>query len=232
MFALDLLDLPKLDRIDGEYRLYRTPEGELLPSVTTILGAMSDKSGLDEWRERVGEEQATRVGNLAAKRGTEVHRLCEKYVLNEPIDFKREMPSNVMLFRQLQRQLDKHMNNVRGSELFLYSDKLRVAGACDLIAEWDGTPSIIDFKTSNRPKERSWILGYFQQTSLYSWMFYERTGLMYSNLVVAIAVDDSNEAQVFTGNIKDYLPEVKEICKKFHSTVDIRSYYDSLNLLN
>ena len=83
MFNLDLIDLPVLERLDGEIRQYRTPEGLLYPSVTTVLGAAADKSGLDAWRKAVGEEEANRVSARAARRGTAVHSLCEKLVLNE-----------------------------------------------------------------------------------------------------------------------------------------------------
>jgi len=217
MFNLDLIELPRLERIDGEIRQYRTPAGLLYPSVTTVLGAASDKSGLDNWRKAVGEEEANRVSARAARRGTAVHSLCEKLVLNEDIDLRREMPLNVHMYRQLERELRAHCDNIRGSELFLYSDKLRVAGACDLIADWDGKRSIIDFKTSGKNKKKEWIEGYFLQATLYSYMFWERTGILHSQIVICISVEEENEAQVFVENATNYLAKAKKICDSFHN---------------
>ena len=172
MFNLNLVDLPVLERIDGEIRQYRTPHGLLYPSVTTVLGAAADKSGLDAWRKAVGEEEANRISARAARRGTAVHSLCEKLVLNEDVNTRSEMPVNVHMYRQLERELRAHCDDVRGSELFLYSDKLKVAGACDLIASWDGVPSIIDFKTSGKnkrkPKQKKKILYNFSFVSIFT----------------------------------------------------------------
>ena len=217
MFNLDLIDLPVLERLDGEIRQYRTPEGLLYPSVTTVLGAAADKSGLDAWRKAVGEEEANRVSARAARRGTAVHSLCERLVLNEDVNTRSEMPVNVHMYRQLERELRAHCDDIRGSELFLYSDALKVAGACDLIASWDGVPSIIDFKTSGKNKRKDWIEGYFLQCSLYAYMFWERTGILHSQIVVLIAVEEENEAQIFVENATNYLKKAKQVCKQFHS---------------
>ena len=217
MFDHDLIELPRLERIDGAIRQYKTPAGLLYPSVTTVIGAASDKSGLDNWRKAVGEEEANRVSTRAARRGTAVHALCEKLVLNETVDLRSEMPFNVHMYRQLERELRAHCGNIRGSALFLYSDKLRVAGACDLIADWDGKKSIIDFKTSGKLKRKDWIEGYFLQCTLYSYMFWERTGIMHSQIVVAIAVEEENEAQIFIENVGNYIDRAKAICDQFHS---------------
>lgn len=216
MFNHNIIELPKLERIDGEIRRYKTPSGQLYPSVTTILGSMEDKTGLQSWIDRVGQEEADRIKTRSARRGTEVHRLCESLVLNQPIDLKREMPFNVHLFRQLEKKLKKHVDNILGSELFLYSDKLKVAGACDLIADWDGVPSIVDFKTSIKNKREDWINNYFLQTTLYSYMFYERTSIIAKQIVVLIAVEEENEAQVFIKDAYSYIKEAEFLCKKYH----------------
>ena len=77
-FKLELLEEFKLTRIDGETRLYETPEGNKYPSITSVLSNMN-KQGIIEWRERVGEEEAKRVSALASSRGTRVHKMLEKY---------------------------------------------------------------------------------------------------------------------------------------------------------
>lgn len=217
MFDLDLIDLPKLVRIEtGNGRKYQTPEGNQYPSVTTILGAMSDKTGLDEWRARVGNKEADKISRIAANRGTKAHELCEDLILNRTVVTDGIMPVPLSLYKQLERKLIQHVSHVRASELFLYSDNFKVAGATDLIANWDGKKSIIDFKTSGKLKRKEWIDGYFLQCALYSYMFWERTGLTYNQLVVLIAVEFEREAQVFVEDARKWLPQARDICKAFH----------------
>lgn len=221
-FHHDLIELPRLERIDSPAgRRYRTPSGVLYPSVTTVIGHCSDKSGLEEWKKRVGEEEAAKVSARAARRGTEVHRLCEDLVLNRPIDLRREMPINAQMFGQIRRELEADMTDVRGSELFLYSDRLKVAGACDLIASYRNKKSIIDFKTSTSMKSWEWIHGYFIQTSLYSFMFWERTGIYHGQLVVVIAVESETNAQVFIESASDWINKAQDMCKRYHSEVNL-----------
>ena len=113
MFKHDLIELPRLERIDGAIRLYKTPTGALYPSVTTVIGAAADKSGLDDWIKAIGQEEANKISARAARRGTEVHRLCEDLILNRPIDLRREMPFNVHMYRQLEQKLKENVDNVR-----------------------------------------------------------------------------------------------------------------------
>ena len=56
---------------------------EKLPSVTTILSAtQSDekKKSLSDWRARRGPQYADRVKDLAAMRGTAMHRYLEAFI--------------------------------------------------------------------------------------------------------------------------------------------------------
>ena len=114
-FDLDLIEFAHLNRIDGETaRLYETSTGERYPSVTTVLGKMTDKTALNEWRKRVGDEEANRVSARAASRGTSIHTMCEKYILGEEID--TSMPHNMMIFRQIKMILDEKVDVVRATE--------------------------------------------------------------------------------------------------------------------
>lgn len=219
LFIHELVELPQLTRLDGEVRHYLTPTGEKYPSVTTVLDKTSDKSALFAWRKRVGEEEANRVSNRATTRGTAIHTLCEKYVLNEDIDFSKEMPINVHMFKQLQRFLADNVNNIRGSESSLFSHKLKVAGSCDLIANYRNHAAIIDFKTSNKLKRKDWIENYFLQCAMYSFMFWEMTQLYHPKLVVAISIEEEDEAQVFVEDVNDWIDKAKDRCKRYHSMV-------------
>ena len=199
------------ETINGK-RFYKTPEGLLYPSVTTIT-SQHGKDKIIEWRKRVGEEEANRISTRASNRGTKVHKICENYLNNEedyartnPAHIHKTMPDTIAMFKSLQPLLDEHVNNIHALEIPLYSHHLRVAGRVDCIAEYDGKLSIIDFKTSGKLKEESWIKGYFMQCSAYAVMYEERTGIPVSQIVIMIAVD-SEHPQVFIKKRNDYIKD-------------------------
>ena len=199
------------ETINGK-RFYKTPEGLLYPSVTTIT-SQHGKDKIIEWRKRVGEEEANRISTRASNRGTKVHKICENYLNNEedyartnPSHIHKTMPDTIAMFKSLQPLLDEHVNNIHALEIPLYSHHLKVAGRVDCIAEYDGKLSIIDFKTSGRLKEESWIKGYFMQCSAYAVMYEERTGIPVSQIVIMIAVD-SEHPQVFIKKRNDYIKD-------------------------
>ena len=182
-------DFPKLLRTtssDGT-RVYETPSGRAYPSVTTVTGLHSAK-GIMEWRKRVGEAEANRISGRASARGTRIHNYCESYLLGEstePDMFDAEM------FNSIKPLLDQ-VNNIHALEDPLYSDHLQVAGTVDCIAEFQGKLSVIDFKTSSKPKDRDDIHNYFMQTAAYAVAFEERTGIPIGRLVIIMAVDNDD----------------------------------------
>lgn len=215
-FSQDLIELPEVKQINGgKFRLYETPGGNRYPSVTSVLGEMSDKSFLVKWQNSIGKENAERATKRAGVRGTAVHKMCEKYVLNEDIDLSKEMPFNVHLFEQFVKALSTRMNNVRMSEGFLFSHKLKIAGSVDLVADYDGQISIVDFKTSGRQKRRDWINNYFMQATLYAIMLYELTGIMCKQIVIIIAVEEEYEPQVFVEKTTDWMKPSIDLVKAF-----------------
>tara|TARA_B110000977_G_C10975342_1_gene453980 strand:- start:43 stop:699 length:657 start_codon:yes stop_codon:yes gene_type:complete len=204
------LTIPKIKRETTESgRRYFTPEGKAYPSITTVLGAGS-KQGIMEWRARVGAEEANRISAFASKRGTAVHTLAENYLNNDPDWKKGVMPHHLGSFLDLKEIIDARLDNVWFQEEFLYSDKLRLAGQVDCIAEFDGKLSVIDFKTSSKPKKEEWIENYFIQASFYAAAFYERTGVPIKQIAILITVD-GHEAQSFTAEPYHYLPKLIEI---------------------
>lgn len=179
-------DIPKLKRIDAEDgRVYETPTGKKYPSVTSVIGILG-KREIMEWRERVGEEEANRISTRATKRGTAIHSLCEGYLKNEEVN-----PSifDLEMFTSIKPILNK-IDNVRCLETQLFSHYLRVAGTVDCVADFEGKISIIDFKSSRRVKTRDEIETYFLQTSSYSVMFEELTGIPITRLVIIMGVDN------------------------------------------
>lgn len=216
MFKLDLIELPKLVRNDGEIRTYQSPTGQSYPSVTTVLSKTKDMSHLNAWRDRMGHDVADEITRKAASRGTATHLLCEKLVLNQEYDLREEMPISVHLFKQLEKFLVANVDDIRSSEGTLYSHKLKVAGSVDLVASYRGQPAIVDFKTSTRLKKPEWIEDYFMQVAMYSYMFYEMTQLHHPKLVVAIAVEEENEPQIFEEDVNDWIDKAAKRCKQFH----------------
>ena len=185
------IELPQLQRVTKENgtRYYVTPKGDKYPSVTTILSEWKKKE-LAKWRERVGQEEADRIKNFAAKRGTQFHTLCEGFLSGgNPVDNIGGM------FNQFKPVLGR-IKNIQCMEQHLYSDSLRVAGQVDCVAEFDRCISIIDFKTSSKPKKEEYIWDYFMQASAYSYMYEERTGIPIQDVTILISCE-TGENQVF-----------------------------------
>ena len=217
-FKHELVDLFQLKatKSDGK-RFYETPEGDRYPSVTTVTGLLS-REAIQAWRLRVGEEEANKITKAATTRGTKVHKMAEMYLRNELVLqsslFEEELPIIGEMFNQLVGELDKSVGTVKAIEAPLYSNVLKVGGTVDLVAEWDGVLSVIDFKTSSKPKRVDWIDAYFMQCAAYAIMWEERTGMPISQVVIAIAV--ANHApQVFFGKPDDYIEQFKDLRRKF-----------------
>lgn len=209
-FQHELLTPAPLQRIDGEVRLYETPDGNKYPSVTSVLSTLN-KQGIQEWRERVGAEHANKVTAHASSRGTRIHKIAEKYVLNDDNPFKGQMPLNIEMFNQLKDYLDKYVDIIYGSELQLYSDKLKLAGTADLICRMHGERAVVDFKTSTYHKKEEWIENYFLQAAAYAMMVEERYDLYLNKFCVLIATEQEGlqffwkDARVYKQKLQDFL---------------------------
>jgi len=199
------------ETIDGK-RHYVLPDGlTKLKSVTTVLDEKLDKTALMEWKKKVGEAEANKVSVQAARRGTAVHKLAERYVLNEKDIYRDQMPVNVESFQPIKLALDEHVDNIIGVELPLYSKALGCAGRTDLIAEYNGIPSIIDFKTSRKPKKLEWIENYILQTTIYSMMFERMYKMSIPQLAIIISVDNEKTPQTFVLERNLYVQRVLEL---------------------
>jgi len=194
------------ETVDGK-RYYVAPSGQRLPSVTTVLGAMKKKE-IMAWRRRVGEAEANRVSKLATGRGNRVHTLAEKYLMNESIEWKKEMPDAIEMFQSIVPHFDK-INNIHYMEQALWSEKIGLAGRVDLIAEWEGKLSVIDFKTSKRIKTEDKIQDYFAQCVAYAMMYEERVGAPIDQIVVLMAVENE-QPLIFVKETKDYVDTLYE----------------------
>lgn len=172
---------------DGK-RFYVTPEGEHCISVTTALSVLS-KKGIEKWQQRVGVEEADKISKHRANLGTMFHEACEHYLLNE--DIGPMYPSTSFLFNTMKRHLDEHVGTIYGIEIPLYSTELKAAGTADLICDYRGKLSIVDFKTSTKPKNEKHILGYFLQSTTYAIMLNEMYNMQPEQIVILVAPDAS-----------------------------------------
>ena len=203
-----------LKTIEGEKgRFYVTPFGNTVPSVTTVLG-YSKKEIIKEWRDRIGHEKANEISSKAAGRGTRVHNLFEKYLKNKPNIFENVMPDLKQTFLDVVKTLDD-IDNIHYIETPLYSEDLGIAGRTDVIAEFRGKLSVIDFKTANREKPENWIRDYFLQGTAYALMYEELTGTPIDQIVIIIAADGLIEPQVFVKNKEDYIVDLLESIIKY-----------------
>ena len=194
-------------------RAYVTPDGSRYPSITTVLGILSEES-IRKWRERVGAEEANRISRKAANRGTNLHLVAEKYVNNETDYLEGQLPHVVELFKSIQPILDRSVDNVHFQEVSLYSDMFQIAGRVDCIAEFDGVLSTIDYKTSSKPKQKEWISSYFMQAAFYAAAYYELTGIPIQQTVIVIAVE-GDEPQVFTEPTFPWLKQLKDVRNEY-----------------
>jgi len=217
--CLPIFEIPKLVRVDGnDGRYYTDPEENRYSSVTTILKHNPEKiAGLNRWRKRVGLEEATKITVKAGNRGTKIHSLAEKYLKNQfenEEDVKKACGAeNLPLFEQMLPVLNL-IDRIWHQEISLYSKTLLLAGTVDLIGEYNGKLSVVDFKTSLHRKQRSWIDDYFYQACAYSLAYEELTGVKIPNLVVIIACDDGS-VQEFVENRVGSFRGLKESIERF-----------------
>ena len=140
-------------QVNGK-RLYQTPDGGAVASVTTILDATSDKSGLIAWRKRVGETKAQEIVTEAAGVGTRMHKYLEDYVefgkWPEPGSNPFAKKAHAMA-TQIRDNAMGDVDEIWGSEVALYVPQM-YAGTTDLVGQYKGQPCIMDFKQTNKPK--------------------------------------------------------------------------------
>ena len=186
----------KKKEVNGS-RQYLIEDNKVYPSITTVLGKDPDKiAGLKQWRKRVGTKEANKISTQSSRRGTRVHNIVEDYLKNDLNGQYNDNPLGMGMFTMIQPVLDERLDNIHAQEVTLWSDHLGVAGQVDCVAEFDNKISIVDFKTSSKPKKPEWIHSYYKQAAGYAVMWEERTGIPITQLVVLVMVDGDNP-QIF-----------------------------------
>ena len=156
-------------QINGK-RLYETPDGNAVASVTTILDATKDKTHLIEWRKRVGEVKAQEITTEAAGVGTRMHKYLEDYIDTaewpQPGSNPYAQQAHKMALKIKENALSE-VDEIWGSEVNLYMPNM-YAGTTDLVGSYRGQSSIMDFKQTNKPKKVEWVQDYFLQLVAYA----------------------------------------------------------------
>jgi len=194
------LDLESFDSPNG--RVYKINNREYT-SVTTVTGHFA-KAGINAWKSRVGYDVANKIIEESSIRGTQLHSLCEDYFLSNLKEDEKDSfrEDTKQMFLSIKPHLER-AETPYSIETALYSDWLKVAGRSDYIGTYEGIPSVVDFKTSRKPKRRSWINGYFAQLAMYAFCFKERTGVTLDQLVV-LMVSLNGEVQVFKEKVTQW----------------------------
>ena len=156
--------------VDGK-RHYDVGTNEKLPSVTTILSATQPKEKalkLAEWQQKVGKNEAERIRDQSAERGTIMHRILEGYLTGHRHADLSDLGVQAGKMAKViwESDLRDNMDEVWGTEVTVFYPGL-YAGATDLVGVYNGAPIIGDFKQTNKPKRREWIDDYFLQLAAY-----------------------------------------------------------------
>jgi genome maintenance exonuclease 1 len=183
-------------------RLYQTPDGRKVPSVTTVLEKTKPeeaKRGLQQWRDRVGHQQAQAITTEAASRGTRMHTYLENYIKADKIIEMTTNPYSWASMAMAKTVVDQGFTNriseVYGVEIPLYFPRL-YAGTTDGVGTHLGEEAILDYKQTNKPKKREWIGDYFLQLTAYALAHNEVYGSNIRKGVVLMCVKPEQDANL------------------------------------
>ena len=197
-------------------RLYQCPNGDWVPSITSVTSFYNRQIFVD-WRRRVGEEEANRITKKATARGTDFHEAAQGYLENKELDWNNFLPATQFMFHHAKPYLNQ-IQNVHAIERTLYSEYLGIAGRVDCIGEYEGELAVIDFKTSDKIKPEKWLENYFVQETFYAAAYYELTEIPVKKLIT-IMVTPGGEVKVFDKRNKDeYIKLLVRYIKKFVSS--------------
>ena len=197
---------------------YQTPTGEIYPSITTILQetmSKEKKESLENWKDQ--EVAAEYITQEAAIIGTETHKLIENHI-NEVRQTDEVRLLSVAHFNNLIPFLQK-INDVHGTELRLYSNKMKLAGTSDCIANYQGELSIIDYKTKRSDQKEEWMKDHFIQGTAYAQMFKELTGIEVKQVVILVS-SEKNSRMEFVKNTEDYKDLLNQRLNQYYDILE------------
>jgi hypothetical protein len=239
-------------------RYYVVDENNLiyLPSVTTIIGSMTDKTGLDEWRKRIGEEEADKISKFSANRGTLMHTYIENFLTSEKEEKRDRLLDSLEVTTTYARRNNFTEDEIKVGRMLFFNfyngghfDVIKrvvmheemlfslngggYAGRVDDIYEgFDSSIVIADYKTSKKPKKEEWIESYKMQISAYFVAYWEMFGIKPQRAEIWISNEQDHFPQIFTldqSAIKEYYVKFIELVKGFHSKfpVEVSEYINN-----
>lgn len=209
---LNQFDFSPIQEINFEGKRHYRVEGELYPSITTILSAQKNE-GLIRWRESIGIDVANFETRRAANRGKIFHKIVEDYLNNKKT---QNYQSNVLsygLFNLVKKEIDR-VDNIHNLEVTLYSKKYKIAGRADCIAEFDGLLSVIDFKSANRAKKEDQLTTHAIQETAYSVMWEEMTKNPIEQIVTIVSCENG-ETQIILEKPQFFIDKLESCIEDF-----------------
>jgi len=213
---------PNLERVEkNEMRFYKDSNNDLVPSVTTVLDATGDKSGITQWRRKVGPAQADAIVQESTLIGSAVHEAIENFLLGKSWNDFTEDRNGFLAKSISSKFISSCLNGIEevwGLESGLILDGL-YAGTADCIGVYKGLPAIIDFKTAKKLKRKDWIEDYFLQCSAYANAHNVMFETSISNLVILMVDRDLlfKEFHIKKDEFSLYTDKWKKRLIKFHN---------------
>ena len=216
---------PEIQRVQNELgRFYIDSKGQEVPSVTNVLSSTSDQSSLDEWKRRVGNEEAERILQESTSIGSNVHNALENYLQDKKWEIADDgsyiSKTSILILESFIKNLLSDINEVWGLEAGLILDGL-YAGTADCIGIFNGQESLIDFKTAKKIKPKEWIEDYFLQCAAYA----NAHNVIYNTnikQIVILMVDRNQEFKKYIVNDREfdhYTNKWKQRLIKFHNNI-------------
>ena len=200
---------------------------EKLPSVTSILQATQSEEKrrkLAQWQAIKGAEEARRIKEESAARGSNMHLHLEKFILGQGhLDLTEEGKTAKSMAQTVIEKGLCDLQEIWGSEVTLWYPGL-YAGATDLVGTFDYEDSIIDFKQSTKPKRKEWIEDYLLQLAAYAMAHNQVYGTEITQGVILMCTPD-NYFQKFQVKGQEFI----SYQHKFLEKVDL--YYKRAKLI-
>ena len=201
-FNSPILQSANINQVTLENRRYYELEGgEKYTSVTTFLSktkSEKDKKTLNDWRKRVGKDEADKVSKEATTFGKKLHRIFELFLLNkfsedlfDGDDYLKER------FIPIKEFLEEKVDVFLGSEIMVYSHTLQLAGSVDLVyKDKEGNVIVCDLKTSEKKKRIEWCEDYALQILIYSLMVHELFSLEINKGLILFSYSDTTHEPI------------------------------------
>lgn len=187
------------------------------PGVTTVMKYGEDMTHLEQWKSRVGHEEANRITFESTSIGNSLDSIV---MASFRYDFDEDSYVDTPGY-QMYMQLKPTLSNVvsAGTQIRLWSDKLKMKGFSDIIGWYDGVLSVMDVKNTKKTKLKQYLGGYFRQCTSYSMMLYDMTGLEAKQIVILMADRSSTVPQIFVERTKNYASDVVSRSRNYHLSI-------------